>query len=325
MPEREMRAWSASSVIRSEPPAMASCASTSKSARARPVLLSRSVSSWRKSVAWARSRASHACKPRLPGTSLAKIRSKWAAASDSESTCICNHLAVYLQPQVYRLPGRRLRMIKEDEVDSDGSLTRRWGTRADDVRVKRTMAALEAKGMTVLRASDAATAKRMVLDLIPDASPVHQGASQTLDVLGITYEIERSGRYAALRPRIWSMDRETEAHEIRRLGAAPDVMLGSVHAVTETGSLLAASMSGSQLGPYVSGAGRVILVVGTQKIVPDLEEGLLRINEYAYRLEDARAHAAYGVCRAGNTDFVIHTGVNPGGVTRAVVDEVLGF
>jgi len=95
------------------------------------------------------------------------------------------------------------------------------GTRADDVRVKRTMAALEANGITALRASDAASAKRIVLNLNPNASLVHRGASQTLDVLGITYEIEKSGRYSALRPRIWSVDRETEAHEIRRLGAAP--------------------------------------------------------------------------------------------------------
>jgi hypothetical protein len=216
-------------------------------------------------------------------------------------------------------------MINEVEVDPDGSLTRRWGTRADNVRVKRTTAALEANGITVLRASDAAAAKRMVLDLIPDASPVHQGASQTLDVLGITYEIEKSGRYTALRPRIWSMDRETEADEIRRLGAAPDVMLGSVHAVTETGSLLAASMSGSQLGPYVSGAGRVILVVGTQKIVSDLEEGLLRINEYAWRLEDARAQAAYGIRSAVNKVVVINREITPGRITVVLVDEVLGF
>jgi len=216
-------------------------------------------------------------------------------------------------------------MIKDVEVDPDGSLTRRWGTRADDVRVKRTMAALEANGITVLRASDAAAARRIVLDLIPDASPVHQGASQTLDVLGISYEIERSGRYAALRPRIRSMDRETEAHEIRRLNAAPDVMLGSVHAVTETGSLLAASMSGSQLGPYVSGAGRVILVVGTQKIVPDLEEGLLRISEYASRLEDARAQAAYGVRSAVNKLLIINREITPGRITVVLVDEVLGF
>jgi hypothetical protein len=216
-------------------------------------------------------------------------------------------------------------MIKEVQVDPDGQLTRRWGTKANDARVKRTMAALEANGMTVLRASDAAAAKRMVLHLIPDASPVHQGASQTLDVLGITHEIEKSGRYAALRPRIWSMDRETEANQIRRLGAAPDVMLGSVHAVTETGSLLAASMSGSQLGPYVNGAGRVVLVVGTQKIVTDLEEGLLRINEYAYRLEDARAQAAYGIRSAVNKVLVINREITPGRITVVLVDEVLGF
>ena len=216
-------------------------------------------------------------------------------------------------------------MIKEVEVDPDGSLTRRWGTRADGARVNRTAAALEANGITVQRASDAASAKRIVLDLIPDGSQVYHGASQTLDLVGITDEIDKSWRYAALRPRIWSMDRETEAQEIRRLGAAPDVMLGSVHAVTETGSLLAASMSGSQLGPYVSGAGRVILVVGTQKIVRDIEEGLLRINEYAYRLEDARAQAAYGIRSAVNKIVVINREITPGRITVVLVDEVLGF
>src|SRR5437588_2448629 len=111
-------------------------------------------------------------------------------------------------------------MINQLEVDTDGSRSRRWGTVADDVRVKRTIAALEANGISALRASDAAEAKRIVLDLIPDASQVHEGASQTLDVVGITEEIEKSGRYEALRPRMWSMDRKTEGDEIRRLGAA---------------------------------------------------------------------------------------------------------
>jgi hypothetical protein len=91
------------------------------------------------------------------------------------------------------------------------------------------------------------------------------------------------------------MDRASQGEEIRRLAAAPEVMLGSVHAVTETGSLLAASMGGSQLAPYVAGAGRVILVVGGQKIVADVEEGLRRIDEYAFPLEDARAMDAYGI------------------------------
>ena len=57
--------------------------------------------------------------------------------------------------------------------------------------------------------------------------------------------------------------------EIRRLGAVPDYILGSVHAVTEDGSLAVASASGSQIGAYASGAGQVILAVGSQKIVPN--------------------------------------------------------
>jgi hypothetical protein len=216
-------------------------------------------------------------------------------------------------------------VISELESNLDPSLSRRFGTVADEASVKRTVAALEANGIIVLRVPDAAAAKRIVLDLIPDGSQVYHGASRTLDVVGIADEIDKSGRYEALRPQIWSMDRKTEANEIRRLGAALDVMLGSVHAVTETGSLLAASMSGSQLGPYVSGAGRVILVVGTQKIVRDLEEGLLRINEYAYRLEDARAQAAYGIRSAVNKVLVINREIAPGRITVVLVDEVIGF
>src|SRR5256712_13502484 len=145
-------------------------------------------------------------------------------------------------------------MINELKVDLDRSLNRRWGTMADDVRVKRTIAALEANGISVLRVSDAAEAKRIVLDLIPDGTEVHQGASQSLDVVGITDEIAKSGRYEALRPRIWSMDRQTQGDEIRRLGPAPAVMLGSAHALTATASLRAASMSGSPLGAHVSRA-----------------------------------------------------------------------
>jgi hypothetical protein len=213
----------------------------------------------------------------------------------------------------------------ELQLDLDPSVKRRFGTVADDARVTRTAAALEANGIRAIRAANGAEAKRIVLDLIPDGSQVHNGASLTLDVSGITEVIATSGRYDAVRPRVMSMDRATQADEIRRLSAAPDVMLGSVHAVSETGSLLAASMSGSQLGPYVSGAGRVILVVGTQKIVSDLEEGLRRINEYSFPLEDARAQAAYGIHSAVNKVLIINREIEPGRITVVLVDEVLGF
>src|SRR5512147_1527231 len=216
-------------------------------------------------------------------------------------------------------------MITELKPELDRSVSRRFGTMASEPAVERAAAALEGNGMTVLRARDAAEAKRLVLGLIPDGSQVNHGASATLDDTGITDEIEKSRRYDALRPQIWSMDRATQADQIRRLSASPDVMLGSVQAVTETGSLITASMGGSQLGPYVSGAGRVILVVGTQKIVNDLDEGLRRIEEYALPLEDARAQAAYGVHSGINKVLIINREIQPGRITVVLVDEVLGF
>jgi hypothetical protein len=216
-------------------------------------------------------------------------------------------------------------VISEARPQLNPSITRRFGTVADDARVNRASAALEANGIKVLRAASAAEAKEIVLALIPDGAQVHHGASQTLEVSGIIDAVDKSGRYEHLRPKLGSMDRKTQGDEIRRLGAAPDVMLGSVHAVTEAGSLIAASMGGSQLGPYVSGAGKVILVVGTQKIVSDLEEGLRRVNEYAYPLEDARAQLAYGIHSAVNKVLIINCEVVPGRITVVFVDEVLGF
>ena len=209
------------------------------------------------------------------------------------------------------------------DLDRSGGTS--FATVADDARVQRAAAALEANGMNVLRAAGASEAKRLVLDLIPGGSHVHHGAPESLDVSGIAHELETSGRYDPVRSRIGGMDRASQADEIRRLTAAPDVMLGSVHAVTETGALLTASMGGSQLGPYVSGAGRVILVVGMQKIVSDVEEGLRRIYDYSFPLEDARAQAAYGIHSAVNKILIINREIIPGRITVVLVDEVLGF
>jgi hypothetical protein len=205
------------------------------------------------------------------------------------------------------------------------SLSRQFATVPDDARVARTATALEANGISIVRAANGVDAKRIVLELVPAGAQVHNGASESLEVTGIAEEIHNSGRYEPIHPRIWSMDRETQADEIRRLTSSPDVMLGSVHAVTETGSLVAASASGSQLGPYASGAGKVILVVGTQKIVSDLDEALRRIDEYVFPLEDARAEAAYGVHSGVNKILIINREYVPGRITVVFVDEALGF
>jgi L-lactate utilization protein LutC len=213
----------------------------------------------------------------------------------------------------------------EIQPDLAKSLSRQFATVPDDARVERAATALEANGVTVIRAANAGEAKRIVLGLVPAGAQVHNGASQSLEETGIADEIHNSGRYEPIHPRIWSMDRETQADEIRRLTSSPDVMLGSVHAVTETGSLVAASASGSQLAPYAGGAGKVILVVGTQKIVSDLDEAFRRIDEYVFPLEDARAEAAYGVHSGVNKVLIINREYIPGRITVVFVDEALGF
>ena len=78
--------------------------------------------------------------------------------------------------------------------------------------------------------------------------------------LGITAEIETSDRFRAIRPQLSKLDRETQKREMAKLATAPDYMLGSVHAITEDGSLVIASGSCSQIAPYANGAGSVILV-----------------------------------------------------------------
>jgi L-lactate utilization protein LutC len=230
-----------------------------------------------------------------------------------------------LRTQVYPLFSRKDAVDTQSKPDLERSLSRQFAVLADDAQVARTATALEANGISVVRAADAEDAKRIVLGLVPVGAQVHNGASQSLEETGIAEEIHNSGRYEPIHPRIWSMDRETQADEIRRLTSSPDVMLGSVHAVSETGSLVAASASGSQLAPYAAGAGKDILVVGTQKIVSDLDEALRRIDEYVFPLEDARAEAAYGVHSGVNKILIINREYIPGRITVVFVDEALGF
>ncbi len=114
-------------------------------------------------------------------------------------------------------------------------------------RLERATAALTAHGFTAEILDAAAAARTRIKDLIPPGASVFTGASETLRLSGIDADINTSGRYQAVKPRVLAMDRVTGADDIRRLLASPDVAVGSVAALTETGSLIIASASGSQL------------------------------------------------------------------------------
>jgi hypothetical protein len=185
--------------------------------------------------------------------------------------------------------------------------------------------ALEGNGITSRVVESGEEAREAVRSILPVGAEVYNNTSRTLEVIGVAEDIERSGLYQPLRPRLYQMDREMQRREMRQLSAAPDWVVGSVHAVTEAGSLLIASASGSQLGPIVSGAGHLILIIGGQKIVRDLNTGLRRVYEYCFPLEDLRARQAYGVSSGVNNLLVINRVVAPGRITAILVNDLLGF
>jgi YkgG family uncharacterized protein len=191
--------------------------------------------------------------------------------------------------------------------------------------LERAAAALTAHGFGVEILDDAAAARARVGELIPEGASVFTGASETLRLSGIEEDINASGRYQAIRPRVLAMDRGTEADDIRRLIASPDVEMGSVAAVTETGSLVIASASGSQLPGYAGGAARAIWIVGAQKVVPDLSTALRRVEDHCLPLEDARAQVAYGYPSAVNRLLILNAEFVPGRGTVLLLREAIGF
>ena len=95
--------------------------------------------------------------------------------------------------------------------------------------------------------------------------------------------------------------------------------------MTDDGVVMIASMSGSQLGPYASGSGHVIWVVGAQKIVRNVEEGLQRIEEYSLPLEDERMRRVYGIGSAIGKILIVKREAMPGRSTLILLDDVIGF
>lgn len=196
---------------------------------------------------------------------------------------------------------------------------------ASEEQIEHAAKALEANGIHTIIAKNSEEAKRIFFELVPEGSEVFLGASVTLERVGIQPEIDQSGKYDAIRPKTFAMDRETQAREIRKLRGGPDFAAGSVHAVTEDGQVMIASNTGSQLGPYASGAGKVIWVIGAQKIVKDLEEGFRRIYEYDLPLETEHMRQLYNTGTGVNKILIVNREIRPNRITIIIVKEELGF
>ncbi len=200
-----------------------------------------------------------------------------------------------------------------------------FGKLASEERIEKAEKALQENGFKVEVSENSQEAKKKVLELLPKEAEVFTMTSQTLEAIGLDKEINESGKYNAVRPKLSAMDRNTQAREMAKLGASPDWVVSSIHAVTEDGHLLIASNSGSQLSAEAYAGGKIIFVVGTQKIVKDTQEGLRRIYEYSYPLEDKRAQKAYGMRSNVSKILIINKEIMPERITIILVKEKLGF
>ena len=201
-----------------------------------------------------------------------------------------------------------------------------WSKTANEEVVNTTISSLKNNGITAEYFEDESKLKDRIFQIIPQNAEIMNMTSVTLDSLGISKEIQESGKYNAIKNKIYSMDRKTQGREMQKLMSAPDYVIGSVHAVTQDGKIVVASNTGSQLPAYVYGSGKVIFVVGTQKIVKDLDEAFNRIYEYTLPLESERARKAYGVPGSNvNKLLIINKEIVPERIYLFFINKVIGF
>ena len=200
----------------------------------------------------------------------------------------------------------------------------RFTTLPDEPALQATVVALEEHGFSVEVVGDLDAARQAVLARIPEGSSVMTNASVTLAETGIWDAINNGGPYDSARNKMFALDFETQAQEMKAIGGQPDYALGSVQAVTRDGTLVIASASGSQLASYAWGAANVIFVVGAHKLVSTLEAAHQRIYTHSLKLEDARAQAAYGQHSQVGKVLEIHQEL-PGRIHIVLIRQVVGF
>ncbi len=199
-------------------------------------------------------------------------------------------------------------------------------TLANKEIVEKTIQALKENNITGFFVETGEEAKQKVLELIPKHAEVMTMTSVTTDAIGLADVINKSGDYNAVIPKLYSLNRETQGLEMQKLGAAPEWAVGSVHAVTQEGHVVIASNTGSQLPGYAYGSQHVVWIVGTQKIVENLDGAMKRIYDYVLPLESDRAHKAYGVDGSNVSKMlIVNKEVNPQRITLIFVNEKLGF
>lgn len=168
-----------------------------------------------------------------------------------------------------------------------------YDTLASSEAIERAMKALTERGMLPELVATGADALARIKALIPAGASVMNGSSRTLEQIGYIDVLKADGHgWHNIKEAILSENDPVKQSVLRRQSVLSDYYLGSAHAISETGEIVIASNSGSQMPHLVYTSPNLILVVSTQKVMPTLDAALARLREHVYPQEDARMKEA---------------------------------
>ena len=200
-----------------------------------------------------------------------------------------------------------------------------WERLPDKETVEETIRALNAHGFMAELVPDRRAALDRIGALIPDGAEVMTGSSKTLEEIGLISALASGDhRWNNLKAQIVAEKDREKQMTLRRMATFADYFLGSAHAITTKGQMVAGSASGSQIGAYAFGGKNLIIVAGTNKITGDLNEALLRLREHSTPLEDQRMKGL-GFPGTYLSKILIYEGEKQRNVHVILVNEKLGF
>lgn len=202
-----------------------------------------------------------------------------------------------------------------------------WNTIPSEAIIKKTINSLKKRGFTVFLVDNGAEALEKAKELIPEEDEeVMTGSSTTLYQIGfMDYYLSGEPKWNCLGPAVFHEKDPEIQQTLRRKADTADYFIASVNALTEDGILVACDRSGSRVSAYPFVAKKVVLVVGAQKITPNLEQAMRRVREYVYPLEDDRAKKAYGTSTAFGKWVIIENEFQKDRIAIILVKEALGF
>ncbi len=204
----------------------------------------------------------------------------------------------------------------------------KYDTLAPRDSINKTIKALTKGGFLPESVTSGVEALSRIKELIPAGASVMNGTSRTLDEIGfVKYLKEESHGWSNLHETILAEKDSAKQMALRKQSVLSDFYLGSAHAIAETGEIVIASNSGSQLPHIAFTSPNIILVVGAQKIMPTLPDAFRRLNEYVVPLENERIKGLYGFDTMHAKSLILHK-ENPmlgRKVHILFVNEKLGF